>query len=119
MQRRGKDPRGVAGGHTVSISHSHSPESLRDLVQSLGPARRAVTVGDAMEAGDIVVLAIPFGGYEELPRNSVDDKIVVDATNYYPERNVRDYGRPQGDPQRIALRSVATTLPRRRRWWRW
>lgn len=33
------------------------------------------------------MLAIPFGAYPELPRPELANKVVVNATNYYPDRD--------------------------------
>jgi predicted dinucleotide-binding enzyme len=37
--------------------------------------------------GDLVVLAIPFGRYRELPPDPFKGRIVIDATNYNPQRD--------------------------------
>ena len=77
----------IAHGHDVVISNSRGPETLVDLVAELGPAARAATVEEAAAAGDIVLVAIPFGKYEALPVEPFAEKIVIDANNYYFERD--------------------------------
>jgi predicted dinucleotide-binding enzyme len=47
----------------------------------------AVTADEAALYGDPVVVAVPFGHYRELPTDLLDGKIVIDAENYYAERD--------------------------------
>lgn len=74
-------------GHAVAISNSRGPESLAELVGSLGPNVRAMTVAEAAAFGDVVIEAIPFGRYEMLPADKLAGKILVSAANYYPGRD--------------------------------
>jgi predicted dinucleotide-binding enzyme len=88
----GKIGRTVAGhavdaGHEVAVSNSRGPDSLADLVDALGPNARAATVEDAARFGDVVFEAIPFGEYETLPADALAGKVVVSASNYYPDRD--------------------------------
>jgi len=75
----------VAAGHNVVIANSRGPDSLKDLVAELGPLAKAATPAQAIAAGDIVVIAIPFRDREQLFKSGVDlrGKIVVDAMNPY------------------------------------
>ncbi|HXH39372.1 MAG TPA: NADPH-dependent F420 reductase [Thermoanaerobaculia bacterium] len=77
----------IDAGHEVAISNSRGPETLRDLVASLGPKARAVTPSEAARFGEIVLLAIPLKDYTTLPAGDLRGKIVIDAMNYYPERD--------------------------------
>jgi predicted dinucleotide-binding enzyme len=80
-------------GHRVAISNSRGPESLRALVDKLGPNVRAATVEEAAAFGEVVLVAIPFKDYETLPVDQLAGKIVIDATNYYERRDGRiDFG---------------------------
>lgn len=74
----------VAAGYNVVISNSRGPDSLLELVESLGPLARAGSVEDAIAAGDIVTLSIPIASFEKLPGNTFAGKVVLDQTNYYP-----------------------------------
>lgn len=83
----------AGAGHSVAISNSRGPETLRDLVDELGPAARAVTVEEAADFGEVVLVAIPFFARETLPVDLLTSKIVVDATNYYAGRDSEmDFG---------------------------
>jgi 8-hydroxy-5-deazaflavin:NADPH oxidoreductase len=35
----------------------------------------------------VIVVAVPFGRYRELPTEDVAGKVVIDANNYYPQRD--------------------------------
>ena len=76
----------TTGGHEIAIANSRGPDSLGELVGSLGPLAHAMSVEDAARFGEIVVLAVPFRRPEALPRpDLVMGKVVVDAMNPYAE----------------------------------
>ncbi len=77
----------VKAGHEVAISNSRGPETLSELVEKIGGEARAVTIEEAADFGEVVLEAIPFGRYEELPADRLVGKIVIDASNYYPGRD--------------------------------
>jgi len=77
----------LAAGHDVVLSNSRGPETLKDLVSELGPMARAATVEAVAEAGEIVVVAIPLRAYRSLPAFPLVSKVVLDADNYYPQRD--------------------------------
>jgi predicted dinucleotide-binding enzyme len=74
-------------GHEVAVSNSRGPDTLSDVVQVIGGRVHAVTIEEAADFGDVVLEAIPFGRYEELPADRLAGKIVIDASNYYPQRD--------------------------------
>jgi predicted dinucleotide-binding enzyme len=75
----------VKAGHEVAISNSRGAETLTDLASETGA--RAMSMEDAARFGEIVLIAVPFGKYETLPSESFRNKIVIDANNYYPDRD--------------------------------
>jgi len=77
----------IDAGHDVAISNSRGPETLRDLVASLGPKARAMTTAEAARFGEVVLVAIPLKDYATLPAGDLRGKIVIDAMNYYPGRD--------------------------------
>jgi 8-hydroxy-5-deazaflavin:NADPH oxidoreductase len=77
----------VDAGHEVAISNSRNPETLERRVAELGPKARTATPADAARFGDVVLLAIPLKSYSDLPAAELRGKIVIDAMNYYPERD--------------------------------
>lgn len=83
----------VAAGHEVALAHASGPESLRDQVEALGARARAVTVEQAAEFGQVVLLAIPWRSRGDLPAARLRGKVVVDAMNpYRPDFTVYDLG---------------------------
>src|SRR5437764_1115913 len=99
----------VDAGHEVAISNSRGPEQLRDIVATLGPNAHAATAADAARFGDVVLVAIPLKDYTTLPVDELRGKIVIDATNYYPNR---DSHYPQIDSGALASSEmVAAHLP--------
>ena len=73
----------IAAGHEVAISNSRGPETLQGAVDGARPT----TAADAARFGEVIVVSIPFGRYRELRADSVDGKVLIDTTNYYPERD--------------------------------
>lgn len=89
----------VDAGHEVVLSNSRGPETLQDLVDRLGPGARAATAAEAATAGDLVVLTIPLKNIDRVPVESLRGKVVIDTSNYYPQR----------DGQIAALDDLSTT----------
>jgi predicted dinucleotide-binding enzyme len=77
----------VAAGYDVVLSNSRGPETLAELVTELGPKARAATATEAAEAGDIVVVSVPFHAHTRLPVAQLAGKVVLDTDNYYPARD--------------------------------
>ncbi len=77
----------VAAGYDVVMSNSRGPETLASLVKELGPRARAGTTLDAARAGDLVVVSIPLKAYRTVPVEPLAGKVVIDTSNYYPQRD--------------------------------
>jgi predicted dinucleotide-binding enzyme len=77
----------VRAGHDVVLSNTRGPDTLQDVVADLGDHASAATPAEAAVAGDVVVIAIPFGRFRDLPIQGLRGKIIVDASNYYPQRD--------------------------------
>jgi hypothetical protein len=77
----------VAAGYDVVMSNSRGPETLRELVAELVPLASAATSGQAAEAGDLVVVAIPVKAIAQVPAAPLAGKPVLDTGNYYPQRD--------------------------------
>jgi predicted dinucleotide-binding enzyme len=77
----------VDAGYDVVLSNSRGPETLAGLVEELGPHARAATPAEAAEAGDLVVVSVPLRAYQEVPVEPLACKVVIDANNYYPQRD--------------------------------
>jgi predicted dinucleotide-binding enzyme len=73
----------VKAGHQVLFSSRH-PENLKPLVAGLGPLARAGTVREALNFGDAILIAVPYGAYPQIGKDyakELADKIVLDAGN--------------------------------------
>ncbi|HZL07375.1 MAG TPA: NAD(P)-binding domain-containing protein [Coriobacteriia bacterium] len=77
----------VGAGHEVAVSNSRGPDSLGDLTAELGDGARAATVEDAARFGELVLVAIPAKADTELPADAFEGDVVIDAMNYYPQRD--------------------------------
>jgi 8-hydroxy-5-deazaflavin:NADPH oxidoreductase len=75
----------IKRGHEVMVSNTRGPDTLFSVVGTLGC--RAGSPQQAAEFGDIVLVAIPLKGYQTIPAAPLEGKIVLDANNYYPERD--------------------------------
>lgn len=77
-------------GHQVLFSSRH-PEQLKPLVQEADGNAKAISVTSAFEANaDVYLLATPFEAIDELAElyaGEYGDKIIIDTTNPYPERD--------------------------------
>lgn len=71
-------------GHRVMIS-SRTPDRLAGLADEIGCA--VGTIGEAAQYGELCVAAIPLGALASIPVEPLSGKVVVDAMNYYPERD--------------------------------
>jgi len=75
----------IQAGHQVMLSNSRGPQSLFSLKPMIG-----CEIGTATEAaiyGDIVVIAVPLTAIGQLPVAELTGKAVIDAVNYYPDRD--------------------------------
>ena len=73
----------VKAGHQVLFS-SRNPENLRQLVDGLGTLARAGTVREALNFGDAILIAVPYGAYPQIGKDYARElagKIVLDAGN--------------------------------------
>lgn len=75
----------IQAGHQVMLSNSRGPQTLFSLKPMIG-----CEIGTATEAalyGDIVVIAVPLTAIGQLPAAELAGKPLIDAVNYYPERD--------------------------------
>jgi 8-hydroxy-5-deazaflavin:NADPH oxidoreductase len=77
----------VHAGYDVVLSNSRGPETLSDLVETLGPRARAATAVEAAEAAEIAVVTVPLKNYRQVPVEPLRGKVVIDTNNYYPDRD--------------------------------
>jgi predicted dinucleotide-binding enzyme len=74
--------RALKAGHKVKLSNSRGPESLREIVNQLGPGTMAASKEEAASC-EMVLLAVPWdkvpGTLANLPRWK--NQILIDGTN--------------------------------------
>ncbi|MED5500094.1 MAG: NAD(P)-binding domain-containing protein [Pseudomonadota bacterium] len=75
----------IAAGHDVMISNSRGPHTLSSIPPDIGA--RIGTVHEAIGFGEMILIAIPLHQYSNIPVEPLRDKIVLDANNYYPDRD--------------------------------
>jgi len=75
-------------GHTVFVANSRGPETLESLAQETGAT--AVSVKEAAQAGDVVIITIPEKNIPSLPTDLFagrpENLVIVDTGNYYPRQ---------------------------------
>jgi predicted dinucleotide-binding enzyme len=75
----------VRHGDEVMVSNSRGKDTLSSVASDIG-----CQIGSAEEAADfanMVLVAVPFRNISALPAGALAGKVVLDANNYYPERD--------------------------------
>ena len=75
----------VEAGHQVMLSNARGPHTLADVRDGIGC--ETGTVDEAAAYGESVLVAIPLEHYRTVPVAPLAGKLVMDADNYYPERD--------------------------------
>src|ERR1700730_11126598 len=79
----------VRAGHQVLLSSRH-PDELKPLAEKLGPRAHAGTVQEAVNFGDVILVAVPYSALPQIGRDFgavLSTKIVIDASNPIPARD--------------------------------
>ncbi|MFE8046473.1 NADPH-dependent F420 reductase [Brenneria goodwinii] len=84
---RGVAELAIKAGHKVMLSNSRGPEKIFSTLRTL--KCEGGTVEQAAAFGDLVLVAIPFNQLKTLPADALQGKVVMDANNYYPDRDGR------------------------------
>jgi predicted dinucleotide-binding enzyme len=107
----------IEAGYEVSIAASGDPEQIELIAQVLAPGAEPRRAADAVDAADIVVLAIPLHKFTTLDPSLLDGKLVVDVMNYWPPVDGvqemfedRRYGSSEIVQRRLAGSTVVKTL---------
>ncbi|CCH42427.1 Metalloreductase STEAP3 [Wickerhamomyces ciferrii] len=80
----------IDAGYKVILSNSRGPESLADIISFLGESAEASTPDKISKAENIkiIVLALPLNAVPTLlPSLGLKNKVIFDASNYYPYRD--------------------------------
>lgn len=74
----------LAAGHEVTVATRAAVEDLASMLEFVAPGAVARTAAEAVEAAELVVLAVPLSSYRQLPVESLRGRVVIDAMNYWP-----------------------------------
>ena len=75
----------LQAGHDVMLSNSRGPQTLFSLRPMIGC--QVGSADEAAEFGEVVVIAVPLSAINALPAAGIKNKHVIDAVNYYPQRD--------------------------------
>jgi predicted dinucleotide-binding enzyme len=81
--------RWAEAGHQILFS-SRNPDELAPLVAEAGPNAQAGSVAEAVQFGDIVLVAVPYGALPQVGADNaaaLQGKIVIDCTNPRADRD--------------------------------
>ena len=82
----------VKAGHPVMFSSRH-PDELVSMVKELGGLAKSGTVGEAIDFGDVIFIAVPYMAYPQIGQDygkKLAGKIVLDAGNAVARRDGPD-----------------------------
>ena len=98
-------------GHEVMFSSRH-PEELKDMADEVGA--KVGTTEEAAEFGEVILLAIPYGKVPDLAEQigSLDNKILIDAGNPYPNRDGEAAQKVIDDESQTATGYIASLFPK-------
>lgn len=72
-------------GYDVYVSGGGDPKKIALSIKVLTPGAKAAVSEDVVEAADVVILAFPLSKYQQIPREALAGKLVIDATNHWWE----------------------------------
>jgi len=75
----------IVAGHQVMLSNSRNPQTLFSLKPMIGC--ETGTASEAARFGEVVVIAVPLTAIGALPVAELQGKPLLDAVNYYPDRD--------------------------------
>lgn len=101
----------ATSGHEVMFS-SRNPEKLKSMADEVNA--KTGTPEEAADFGEVILLAIPFGKVPELAQQigSLDNKILIDAGNPYPQRDGDVAQKVIEDESQTATGYVASQFPK-------
>ncbi len=101
--------RGLSNAHyDVSIINNHGIDSLTLQLRIMLPSVTARNIDDLIKYADIIILAIPLPRYSQLPLDSMQGKIVIDAMNYWApvDGKLPEFEAYAGSSSELVARSI-------------
>ncbi len=97
-------------GHEVMFSSRH-PEELKPMAEKAGA--KTGTTEETAAFGEVILLAIPYGKVPDLAQQigNLDNKILIDAANPYPQRDGDVAQKVIDDKSQTATGYVASQFP--------
>lgn len=99
----------IKAGYPVLMASSKPVEDIALTVEILVPKAKGKTNQDLIKEADVLILALPLSKVKQIPTQNLHKKIIIDATNYWPE--IDGLKRIPNDPEISSSQYVATLLP--------
>ncbi len=75
----------IKAGYPVLIAGSKSVEKIALTIEVLVPGATPLTNIEVTQQADIILLALPLSKMKTIPTEHLEDKIIIDAMNYWKE----------------------------------